>query len=115
MPYSELRKILGDNLKARLKYLNYTQEKASDLAGISNGHFSDLLNGRSWPSDRVLERLAEVLQVHPYELFIPADSKEGAKRERMLQVETLLKEKITKLIHWGLKNFEQGGEVPPEV
>lgn len=110
-----LRQILGENIKIRLKKLGLTQEKVSELAGVSNGHFSDLVNARSWPSDRVLERLAEALQMEPYELFIPPESKEGEKLERMLEVEILLREKIAELVRWGLKTYRGDDSGPPKT
>lgn len=114
MPKPSLRKILGENIKLRLKQLDMTQEKASEVAGISNGHLSDLLNGRTWPSDRVLERLAEALQSEPYELFFPPESKAGEKLERMIEVQTILREKINELIQWGFKTYNGKDEAPPE-
>ncbi len=115
MPKPSLRQILGDNIKKRLKQLEMTQEKASELAGISNGHLSDLLNGRTWPSDRVLERLADALESEPYELFVPPETKAGEKIERMLEVQTILREKINDLILWGFKTYNGKDEAPPEM
>lgn len=111
MAQGRLREILGLNIRTYLKRLNYTQEKAAELAGISNGYLSDLLSGAKWPSDKVLERLAEVLQVEPTELFVPPGSPLGVQLERLHRIEMELREKVQDLIKASFQSYlaEQAG------
>lgn len=110
MEEADFRSILGKNIQRYRKKLGLTQEKASEKAGISPGHFADIVNMRRWPSPSIIIRLAEALQVEPYELFIPEEVPEQVRRDQARSFATNVKEGVNLSIDERLKAFLRGYE-----
>lgn len=50
-------------LKEERKQRNWTQKEVSEKIGISRSYYSDIENGRSLPSGKVLFKINEVLPI----------------------------------------------------
>lgn len=59
------------NLKFYRNKLNLTQEKLSELSGISADYLSEIERGRKTPSFKRLDLIASALNIEVYKLFIP--------------------------------------------
>ena len=66
-----LRKTLSANIKKRREFLDYTQEKLAEKAGISANMVNDIEGCRSWVSDKTLVKIASALQVETFRLLLP--------------------------------------------
>lgn len=65
-----IKKLLGKRIREiRLKN-KYTQEKLAELAGIEIPSLSNIENGKNYPNNETLEKIAAALSVRPFELFI---------------------------------------------
>ena len=60
---------LGKRIQKLRKALDYSQEKFSEIIGISRTHIGHIEQGRKSPSLKVLERIAKVLKVKTGDLF----------------------------------------------
>jgi len=71
MTESDLRIILGENLKRYRTYKGYSQAKLAEILDISPNFISDIETGKRWLSSDTLVNLAESLGVKPYEFLKP--------------------------------------------
>ena len=69
-----------ENLRTLRLARGLTQPVLADKAGIEQSYLSKLENGRSKPSEEVLERLAEALEVTPEALQQNGDETEERRR-----------------------------------
>jgi transcriptional regulator with XRE-family HTH domain len=68
------RTILSLNVRKKRKTLRISQEKLAEMVGVSTQTVNDIECGRSWVSDRTVSKLAEVLGVDVFQLFVPEDA-----------------------------------------
>ena len=71
------------NLKAARKRRNMTQANLAEEADVSIGFIGDIETGRTYPSFQTLEKLAEVLEMEPYELLLPPEHTLPLKKTRI--------------------------------
>jgi len=67
---TELRKILGANMKAYRSKLGYSQAKLADLIDTATNYIAQIENGKRFPTDTMLEKIAKALHKKAYELFV---------------------------------------------
>ena len=67
---SELRVIFGEHLKNLRKAHKLTQAQLAEMSAVEPKHISCIENGLSFPSGDLIARLADALELHPYELFL---------------------------------------------
>jgi transcriptional regulator with XRE-family HTH domain len=72
MTESDLRAILGENLKKYRTTKAYSQAKLAEILDISPNFISDIETGKRWLSSDTLVNLAEALSVDVYELLRPS-------------------------------------------
>jgi len=63
--------IFRKNLKLYRVKLNLTQEKLSEISGISRDYLSEIERGKKSPSFKRMELIAKALRVEVYKLFMP--------------------------------------------
>ena len=71
---SILRQILAENLKQHRKTLGLSQEKLSEIAGLSWQTVNSIECHRTWVSDKTLETLADALKIEAYQLLLPVEN-----------------------------------------
>ena len=59
------------NLKFYRNKLNLTQDKLSELSGISSDYLSEIERGKRTPSFKRLDLIASSLEIEVYKLFLP--------------------------------------------
>jgi transcriptional regulator with XRE-family HTH domain len=68
---SKLSKRIGKRVSQERRKKNLTTEKLAYENGISKGYLSDIENGKKLPSIKMLERIADALEVDISILFKP--------------------------------------------
>ena len=71
MESQELRECLSLNLKKYRKIKGWSQFELAEKAEISEQTVNSIEGLRLWPSDKTLAKLANVLEVEMYRLFVP--------------------------------------------
>jgi transcriptional regulator with XRE-family HTH domain len=74
----DIRKIFSNNLKLFRGRKNLSQLALSAKSGLAHNFVNDIENQKKWVSPETIARLAAVLDVEPYQLFItnPLDGKQ---------------------------------------
>ena len=62
--------ILINNIKYFRSLKNLTQEKLSEISGISRDYLSEIERGKKTPSIKRLIKIAEALDIDVYKFFI---------------------------------------------
>ena len=63
---------LGEMVKHRRQMLSLTQRRLAEMLGVKGSHVAYLESGRRGPSLALLKRLADVLQLDQWQLFLLA-------------------------------------------
>jgi len=87
---TELRKILGANMKAYRTELGLTQEKLAELVNTATNYIAQIENGKRFPTDTMLEKIATTLQKRPHELFAIGHYEKKIEKDWQKQVLTEL-------------------------
>jgi len=83
---TELRKILSVNMKAYRAELGYSQAKLAEAINTATNYIAQIENGKRFPTDTMLEKIAVALQQRGYELFYTAHFKKKIEKDRQIQV-----------------------------
>jgi len=67
---TNLRKILAHNLKKKRKNCGFSQAKLAEMVNVSTHHIATIETARNYPTLDLVERMANVLNIEIYELFI---------------------------------------------
>lgn len=65
--------IFRNNLKRYRTKQNYTQERLSEICGISTDYISQIERGKRTPSFKRMDLIAKALNIEVYKLFMPID------------------------------------------
>ncbi|GGG06966.1 helix-turn-helix domain-containing protein [Paenibacillus aceti] len=74
---SEFVKLVGENIRLVRKAQGITQEKLSEMSGLSEKYLSDTERGVRNISLESLEKIMQALKIKPYELFLFAGAEEA--------------------------------------
>jgi len=66
---TDLRELLGKNIKNFRKIRGFSQEMLAEKAGTSTTHIGMVEIGKKFPSPKMMERIAEALGIDTPELF----------------------------------------------
>ena len=95
---TELRKILGVNMKTYRSELGYSQAKLAELVNTATNYIAQIENGKRFPTDTMLERIASALQKRAHELFSLKHHEKEIETDWQTQVLTDLEHFIHKRI-----------------
>jgi transcriptional regulator with XRE-family HTH domain len=95
----QVKKLLALNIKILRKKLSISQEKLAEATNLSSQSISDIEGCRTWVSDKTLEKLAKVLNVDIFQLFMPPVEDNGNESEaflynRLMKLRTEMKDDI---------------------
>lgn len=68
----DLKEILSKNIKKYRKG-KFTQETLAEAINVSAQNINDIEGKRRWPREETLVKIAKVLEIEVYQLFIPED------------------------------------------
>ena len=91
---TELRKILGANMKAYRTELGYSQARLAELVNTATNYIAQIENGKRFPTDTMLEKIAAALQKRAYELFSVVPYEKKIKKDWQVQILTDIKHLI---------------------
>jgi len=98
---TELRKILGANMKAYRTELGYSQARLAELVDTATNYIAQIENGKRFPTDTMLIKIASALEKRAYELFSVDNYEKKVEKEWQSQVlsdiEHLIQTKISKI------------------
>lgn len=66
---SKIKKLLGQRIRELRKKLGITQEELAEKLGIGTANISYIENGKYAPSIENFEKLVDIFQVEPYEIY----------------------------------------------
>ena len=72
---SDLKIRFGRRLRKLRRNMDLTQEQLAERCGVSADFISQVERGINTPSFATIQKLAEILEVDPSELFLPPDKK----------------------------------------
>jgi transcriptional regulator with XRE-family HTH domain len=72
MTETEIRKILGENIKNRRLELRLSQEQLAERVDMSANFLSSIEIGKKWVSPLTLAKLSDALRTETWTLFKPA-------------------------------------------
>lgn len=111
MTVIELKETLSKNIKKYRKG-RFTQETLAEAIGVSSQSINDIEGKRRWPREETLVKLADILGIEIYELFIPPETLIN-KNNNVLDIEKIknqlnndLVSKIRTSFNKVLDNFE---------
>lgn len=111
MTVIELKETLSKNIKKYRKG-RFTQETLAEAIGVSSQNINDIEGKRRWPREETLVKLADILGIEIYELFIPSENLIN-KNNNVLDIEKIknqlnndLVSKIRTSFNKVLDNFE---------
>lgn len=85
---NSIRKIVAGNIRKYRKQNGLTQEKLAELAEISNTYIANIECGKTWISDKTLEKISAALNTKPYLFFLEQFTEEtNSESENNLQKE----------------------------
>jgi len=97
---TELRRILGANMKAYRSELRYSQAKLAELIDTATNYIAQIENGKRFPTDTMLEKIAKALHKKAYELFIiehyETKIKKDWQTQTLIDLENYIKKCIAK-------------------
>ena len=93
-----LKEIFSDNLKYYRKQAGLTQDDFAKSVQTDPVYISYIENGKRFPSIEYIEKMANVLKIESYKLFLPADLEINSLANDVLY--NKIKESITKAIDY---------------
>lgn len=105
MESQELREALSLNLKKYRKLKGWSQFELAEKAEISEQTVNSIEGLRLWPSDKTLTKIANVLEVEIYRLFVP--QKLAMQSESILELKHAVVKTVETLIHDTLQDWEK--------
>jgi transcriptional regulator with XRE-family HTH domain len=83
---TELRKILSANMKAYRTELGYSQAKLAEIVDTATNYIAQIENGKRFPTDKMLEKIAFALRKKGHELFYIVHYKKKIEKDWQTQV-----------------------------
>ena len=74
MTETEIRILLGQNLKFFRKKRNFSQMQLAEEVGLTFNFINDIENGKKWISPSTLSKISSALNIQPYHLFLPVQN-----------------------------------------
>ena len=103
----ELQAIFSRNIKAERTRRGLSQLKFAEKADLSVGYVCDLESGRRWGTPETFVKLAEALEIEPFQLLLDYAEVQSAEIRRnqaaFANLESMLRENITKAVNKTIK------------
>lgn len=77
-----IRSIVAQNVRKYRRQVGLTQEKLAELADISNTYIANIECGKTWISDKTLEKISAALRTDAYLFFIAPLPDDGSDSEK---------------------------------
>ena len=104
---TELRKILGANMKAYRAEFGYSQARLAELVDTATNYIAQIENGKRFPTDTMLEKIAFALQKRGYELFSANNSVASHKKKIKKDWQTQILIELEQFIHTKIAKIKE--------
>jgi transcriptional regulator with XRE-family HTH domain len=98
---TDLRKLLASNMKIYRNRLGLSQSKLADKVNTASNYIALIETGKKFPSTRMLERIAEALNVDTTALFslelVHAETKQRVKEKILTDIGDILSRRLNEL------------------
>ena len=98
MKMTNIRKLLGANIKAYRKDLGISQEKLAEMVNMATNYLGRIEGGKNFPSADLIERIAAALGKDPLALFALIPSMQDWKAHLLLKIDTLIDRELAALM-----------------
>ena len=105
MESQELRECLSLNLKKYRKIKGWSQFELAEKAEMSEQTVNSIEGLRLWPSDKTLAKLANVLEVEMYRLFVPQTL--AMQSETISELKHAVVKTVETLVHDTLQDWKR--------
>jgi len=97
MGMTNIRELLGSNIKACRKDLGISQEKLAETINMATNYLGLIEGGRKFPSADMIERIAIALDKDPSALFALTPAQRDWKEHLLLKIDTLIDRELAAL------------------
>jgi len=104
MEQKDLREAISQNLKKYRKQKGLSQFQLAEKAEVSEQTINSIEGLRLWASDKILYKIASVLDVEMYKLFVP--QKISLQSESILELKHAVVKTVETLVHNTLQEWE---------
>lgn len=94
-----IKQLLGKRIQEIRKSKKLTQEKLAEYVGIETSSISNIESGRYFPTAENLDKIMQVLQISPIELFASEYNKKHIYLIEELNTAMKNSEKLTQMIY----------------
>lgn len=105
MDLVEIKKRVGENIKALRKSKKLTQEQLAEKAIISPDMIKSIEQGRTWISDKTLAQITEALQIDVVKLFMPTDGSFKIDNQNLAELKSAIATDVRSYVEEVLKEF----------
>jgi len=88
---TNFQRVFIQNLRFLRNQKGLSQAKLSELIDVTPNYLNAIENGKNFPSPEVLQRIIDILEIMPYQLFLeyPGTMKIGKQDEKILLIQEL--------------------------
>jgi transcriptional regulator with XRE-family HTH domain len=108
---THFQRVFIQNLRYLRNERKISQMKLSELVNITPNYLNAVENGKNFPSPEVLQRIIDVLEVLPYQLFLehPGKAKTAKQNEKniLFQELTHLKQHVSREFDKAIQKWER--------
>lgn len=78
---THIQKVFIENLRSYRTARGFSQLAFSEKIGLSQNYLNAVENGKNFPSVEVLQRIADTLEILPYEIFLEKPDIRDSKKQ----------------------------------
>jgi len=90
--------LLAENLKKNRRKCGFSQERLAEEAGVSTHYISMIEIKRNFPKSKIIERLADALNIEVYELFLAPSSPTDELEKLRLSIISDIKQTVSESV-----------------
>ena len=96
---SNIQLLLAQNVREGRLAQRLSQQQLADMVDVSVLSISNIERGFSWPKPETLDKIADILKMAPYELFLTATDEIASKASLVSTIDSIIHE---------MRDFQQG-------
>ena len=107
------QRVFVQNLRFLRSEKGLSQMKLSEMVDITPNYLNAIENGKNFPSPEVIQRMIDVLEILPYQLFLEYPGAPNVKKQNdkkmILQELTYLKQQFIQEFDKAIHKYENSG------
>ena len=94
---TNIRELLGSNIKACRKELGISQEKLAEMINMATNYLGLIEGGKKFPSADMIERIAAALGKDPPALFALTPIRQDWQEHILLKINSLIDQELSEI------------------